>query len=61
MAKYNKKLVHRIKNIIKNCSLTHLDLSSMMLGRYVFKLAEGIEYSKTLMAVHLSENEFTKE
>ncbi len=52
-------LASKLKYILQNCSLVHLDLSGMLLDKLVFIVLEGIFESKTLQAVHLSDNEFT--
>ena len=57
---YMSRFVHKLTQVIRYCSLTHLDLSSLGLKKYAMKIAETVRESKTLMAVHLSDNELTK-
>ena len=57
---YMSRFVHKLTQIIRYCSLKHLDLSSLGLKKYAMKIAETVRESKTLMAVHLSDNELTK-
>ena len=42
-----------------NCSLLHLDLTCLKMGKFVFSLIEQIRKSTTLQAVHLSDNDFS--
>ena len=57
---YMSRFVHKLTQVIRYCSLTHLDLSSLGLKKYAMKIAETVRESKTLIAVHLSDNELTK-